>query len=227
MVASILAVAVTLTKPDSLRQAFILMENLQELGVGWFSPVIDSNTFYVSSILFIGVGLTFLAQTIVKIWRNPSILSNHNYQYRTHMVKIYLIIYRSHIGSVILGVPIRYWFTAKEENGKEIRTENQRARVRSGRSRYIPTNTTLQPELEEYEKCTDWRIHIAVNCPTYALEISFDDKPIQVHGIDHYRKSWGYDSLQYNLPLSYYIVYLSHPSEYYNGVKITPHYRCL
>ncbi len=224
MTASILAVAVTLTKPDSLRQASAWMENLQELGLGWFSPIIDSKIFYVFSGLFFGAGLLLLAQSIVKIWRNPSLISSQTSQARFHLAKIYFIHYRSQIGSIFLGVPIRYWFTAKEKSGNNIRTDDQRIRVRSGHSRYIPTNTTLQPELEDYEECTDWEIHIAARCASYALEISLDGRPIEVRKIDDTGEYWGESPSHYDLFLSYYMVQLSHPSAYYDGVKVTPHY---
>ena len=161
-----------------------------------------------------------------QIWRNPSILSNQKWQDRFHLAKVYFNHVRGRIGSVVLGVPIRYWFTAKKGNGKDIRTENQRIRVRSGHSRYIPTNTTLQPELEEYEECTDWKMHIAAHCASYALEISLDGRPFDVHPIDDARTYWGEPPSHYDLILSYYVVQLSHPSDYYNGVKVTPHYRC-
>ena len=220
-----MAVAVTLTKPDSLRQVSTLMETLQELGLGWFFPIIDSKIFYVFGGLFFGAGLLLLAQSIVKIWRNPSLLSNQKSQYRFHLAKIYFIHSRSRIGSVFLGVPIRYWFTAKKGNGIDIRTDNQKIRVRSGRSRYIPTNTTLQPELEDYEACIDWKIHIASRCASYALEISLDGRPIEVHRADDNGEYWGKSPSHYDLLLSYYMVQLSHPSDYYDGVKITPHYR--
>ena len=202
------------------------MENLQELGFVWFSPLVDSKIFYILSGCLVGASLIILCQTIVKVWRNPSILSNQDYQNKTHLAKIYVSHYLSLIGSVVLGVPIRYWFTAKKEKNKDIRTEDQRFRVRAGHSKYISTHKQFHPDLQNYGECTDWKLHIAVHCASYALETSFNGSSFGVYSIDDSRDSWGKPLSSYDLILSYYRIQLSHPSDYYNGVKITPHRRC-